>query len=124
LPPSTLAAIRGNETATLVSNRLDPRVSYLAVLKTSSRIACPFCLDIGSAVSGSLGIDEETLADLPRHADRHRFSPTEKAALELAVAMTATPAEVAPEASGPDDPDAVRANPPAVSSDARGAAAV
>jgi alkylhydroperoxidase family enzyme len=48
-------------------------------------------------VSRALGIDGETLADLPRYADSDRFSPLEKAALELAVAMTATPANVAPE---------------------------
>jgi alkylhydroperoxidase family enzyme len=47
-------------------------------------------------VSRELDIDEETLADLPRYADSDRFSPLEKAALELAVAMTATPANVAP----------------------------
>jgi alkylhydroperoxidase family enzyme len=94
--PALLAAICGYEAATLVSNRLDPRLKYLVLLKTSSRIGCPFCLDIGSAVSGPLGVDEETLADLPRYADSNRFSPLEKAALELAVAMTATPAEVTP----------------------------
>jgi alkylhydroperoxidase family enzyme len=94
--PALLAAIGGYETATLMSNRLDPRLKYLALLKTSSRIGCPFCLDIGSAVSGPLGIDEQTLADLPRYADSDRFSPLEKSALDLAVAMTATPAEVSP----------------------------
>jgi alkylhydroperoxidase family enzyme len=95
--PALLAATSGYEIATLVSNRLDPRVKYLAVLKTSQRIDCPFCLDIGSAVSGSLGIDEETLVELLRYAESERFTPLEKAALDLAVAMTATPANVAPE---------------------------
>jgi hypothetical protein len=37
-----LAATSGYELATLVSNRLDLRVKYLAVLKTSSWIGCPF----------------------------------------------------------------------------------
>jgi alkylhydroperoxidase family enzyme len=46
-------------------------------------------------VCRELGIDEETLADLPRHASSSRFSALEKAALDLAVAMTATPAAVA-----------------------------
>jgi alkylhydroperoxidase family enzyme len=95
--PALLAATSGYELATLVSNRLDPRVKYLAVLETSQRIDCPFCLDIGSAVSGSLGIDEETLVELPRYPKSDRFSPLEKAALELAEDMTATPANVAPE---------------------------
>jgi alkylhydroperoxidase family enzyme len=94
--PALLAATGGYELATLASNQLEPRVKYLAVLKTSSRIDCPFCLDIGSAVSGPLGLDEDTLTDLPRYAESGRFSALEKDALALAVAMTATPAAVAP----------------------------
>ena len=42
----------------------------------------------------ALGIDEETLADLPRHEDSDRFTALEKVALDLAVAMTRSPAEV------------------------------
>jgi alkylhydroperoxidase family enzyme len=45
-------------------------------------------------VSRALGIDEATLADLPRHEESERFSPLEKAALDLAVAMTSSPADV------------------------------
>jgi alkylhydroperoxidase family enzyme len=45
-------------------------------------------------VSRELGIDDATLADLPRYATSERFSALEKAALDLAVAMTATPAAV------------------------------
>jgi alkylhydroperoxidase family enzyme len=45
-------------------------------------------------VGGALEIDEETLADLPRYRDSDRFTPLEKAALDLAVAMSATPADV------------------------------
>ena len=46
---------------------------------------------------GELGIDEATLADLHRHADSERFTRLEKAALDLAVAMTDTPAVVGDE---------------------------
>ena len=42
----------------------------------------------------ALDIDEETLADLPRHESSDRFTTLEKAALDLAVAMTRSPAEV------------------------------
>jgi alkylhydroperoxidase family enzyme len=45
-------------------------------------------------VSRALGIDEATLAELPRYARSDRFTPLEKAALDLAVEMTATPAAV------------------------------
>ena len=42
----------------------------------------------------ALGIDEDTLAELPRYRASDRFTPLEKAALDLAVAMTRSPAEV------------------------------
>jgi len=45
-------------------------------------------------VGRALGIDEATLADLPRYARSDRFTPLEKAALDLAVEMTATPSAV------------------------------
>ena len=40
--PALLAAIAGYETAILVSNRVDPRLKYLAVLKSSGLTGCPF----------------------------------------------------------------------------------
>lgn len=45
----------------------------------------------------ALGIDDETLAELSRYRDNDRFTEAEKLALELAEAMTATPAEVGDE---------------------------
>ena len=45
-------------------------------------------------MSRAIDIDEETLAELPRHADSDRFTDLEKAAIDLAVAMSSTPAEV------------------------------
>jgi alkylhydroperoxidase family enzyme len=45
-------------------------------------------------VCRALGIDEATLAELPRHRSSDRFTALEKAALDLAVAMTRSPAEV------------------------------
>jgi alkylhydroperoxidase family enzyme len=45
-------------------------------------------------VSRALGISDEHLLDLGRYRDSDRFSEVEKLALDLAVAMTTTPAEV------------------------------
>jgi alkylhydroperoxidase family enzyme len=45
-------------------------------------------------VSRALEIDEDTLADLPRYGESDRFTPLEKAALDLAVAISSTPADV------------------------------
>jgi alkylhydroperoxidase family enzyme len=45
-------------------------------------------------VCRALGIDEATLVDLSCYARSDRFTPLEKAALDLAVEMTGTPARV------------------------------
>ena len=45
----------------------------------------------------ALDIDEDTVADLSRPAHSDRFTPLEKAVLDLAVAMTSTPADVSAE---------------------------
>jgi len=51
-------------------------------------------MDIGSAVGREMGITEEQLAALPAYATSAHFSELEKTVLDLAVAMTSTPAEV------------------------------
>ena len=40
--PALLGAILAYEVAVLASNRVDPRVKYLAMLKSSSLTGCPF----------------------------------------------------------------------------------
>ena len=40
--PVLLAAVGGYEAAILASNRVDPRLKYLAVVKASSLAGCPF----------------------------------------------------------------------------------
>jgi hypothetical protein len=40
--PALLAAIGSYEGAVLVSNRVDPRLKYLAVVKASTVTGCPF----------------------------------------------------------------------------------
>ncbi len=40
--PMLLGAVSGYELAVLVSNRTHPRLKYLAALKASSLVGCPF----------------------------------------------------------------------------------
>ncbi|MFL5821430.1 MAG: hypothetical protein ACJ76S_12185 [Solirubrobacteraceae bacterium] len=40
--PALLGAIGGYETAIVVSNRVEPRLKYLATLKASGIAGCPF----------------------------------------------------------------------------------
>ena len=54
-------------------------------------------MDIGSAVSRELGVTEEQLRDLPRYRESEAFSEEERRAIDLAVEMAKTPAQVPPE---------------------------
>jgi hypothetical protein len=40
--PLLLMAMNGYEAAVLASNRVEPRLKYLASVKTSSLVGCPF----------------------------------------------------------------------------------
>jgi alkylhydroperoxidase family enzyme len=51
-------------------------------------------MDIGSAVSRAMGVTDAELAALGDHRASELFSPLETLVLDLAVAMTDTPAEV------------------------------
>lgn len=48
-------------------------------------------------MSRALGIDEATLADLHRYRESDRFTPLERLAIDLAVAMSETPQQVTDE---------------------------
>jgi 4-carboxymuconolactone decarboxylase len=73
--------------------RLPGRLIELTVLKSASELGCPFCLDIGSWVARTRhGVTDEELIGLQRHHDAPCFSDADRAAFDLAVAMTTTPA--------------------------------
>ncbi|MDQ1439485.1 MAG: hypothetical protein QOK43_3114 [Acidimicrobiaceae bacterium] len=40
--PAILAAVGGYETAVMFSNKVEPRLKYLASVRASSRVGCPF----------------------------------------------------------------------------------
>ena len=54
-------------------------------------------MDIGSAVGRATGVTEEQLMDLANYASSPAFSAVERLVLDLAVAMTRTPADVSAE---------------------------
>lgn len=51
-------------------------------------------MDIGTAVSSAMGIDEKSMASLSRWRESDCYSPLERLALELAECMCRTPAVV------------------------------
>jgi AhpD family alkylhydroperoxidase len=73
---------------------VDPRLKELAAIKAAALVGCEFCLDIGSAVGAKSGITAEQLAELPRYRESDRFGEVERLVIDLAVAMTSTPATI------------------------------
>jgi alkylhydroperoxidase family enzyme len=95
--PAILLGMSAYESGQLLSRRVPSSLKYLAMTEVSTLADCPFCMDMGSALSMEVGVTEEQLRDLPRFRESDRFSEVEKLALELAEAMTATPIAVTDE---------------------------
>jgi AhpD family alkylhydroperoxidase len=71
---------------------LPARLFELVAVRAAMEVGCAFCMDIGSyMLTSKYGLTAEDIAALPEHQRSARFSPAEVAALDLAVAMTATP---------------------------------
>jgi AhpD family alkylhydroperoxidase len=92
--PQLLAATFAYETALLTSGRMPPRLKALAELKAAALVNCEFCLDIGSTLARAAGVTDTQLAALPRFRDSDEFDADDKLVLELADAITSTPALV------------------------------
>ena len=76
------------------AKRVDHRLKELAVLKAAMVVGCEFCCDIGSFIARSSGVTEDELRDLATYATSPRFDARDRAVLDLAVAMSCTPAAV------------------------------
>lgn len=92
--PQVLGAVAGYELALVASARMPSRLKSLAELKASTVISCEYCVDIGSALAHREGITEAQLLALPNYRTSDEFSADEKLLLELAEAMTRTPATI------------------------------
>ncbi|WP_027500055.1 carboxymuconolactone decarboxylase family protein [Rhodococcus sp. UNC363MFTsu5.1] len=92
--PQLLAAIAVHEVALVTSGRVDMRLKALGEIKAAALTNCEYCLDIGSAFARDLGLTEAQLRALPTFRDSGEFDDTEKLVLELAEAMSRTPAHI------------------------------
>ena len=95
--PKLLAGYGAFEKAVAGDAHVQERLRVLVQLKASTLIGCEFCIDLGSHEAREAGITEAQLLDLYRYRDSGHFDETEKLVLDLAVAMTRTPADVSPE---------------------------
>ncbi|MGH9172527.1 MAG: carboxymuconolactone decarboxylase family protein [Acidimicrobiales bacterium] len=92
--PQLLAGTFAYETAMLTSGRVDARLKALAQLKAAALVNCEFCLDVGSSLAKLSGATDAQLVALPRYRQDDHFDDDEKLVLELAEAVTDTPALV------------------------------
>lgn len=76
---------------------LDPALRSLVTVRVSQINWCAFCIDINSATLLKRGVDEAKLAELSRYETSERFSPSEKAALCYAEAITYSDRRTTPE---------------------------
>ena len=95
--PMLLAGYGAFELATMKASRVDARLKDLAVLRAAMLVGCEYCVDIGSALSRKGGISDDELRDLVDWRNSPRFSDADRVVLELAEAMTRTPAEISDE---------------------------
>lgn len=76
---------------------LDPNLKALAVMVSSARIGCSWCMDFGYWEFHHQGIDPAKLHDVPRWRDSTVYTDLERAVMDYTEAMTATPPEVTDE---------------------------
>ena len=77
--------------------KLDPTLKALAVMMPSAQIGCSWCMDFGYWEFHHQGVDPAKLRDVPGWRDSDVYSDLERAVMDYAEAMTATPPEVTDE---------------------------
>jgi alkylhydroperoxidase family enzyme len=78
-------------------NQLDPTLRALAGMVAASRIGCSWCMDFGYWECHHRGIDPVKLRAVPQWRDSDAYTDLERAVMDYAEAMTATPPEVTDE---------------------------
>ncbi|TDD20594.1 carboxymuconolactone decarboxylase family protein [Kribbella turkmenica] len=77
--------------------KLDPTLKALAVMVSSARIGCSWCMDFGYWEFHHQGVDPGKLRDVPGWRDSDAYTDLERAVMEYTDAMTATPPQVTDE---------------------------
>lgn len=76
---------------------LDPDLKALTVMVVSARIGCSWCMDFGYWEFHHAGVDPAKLRAVPGWRDSDLYTDLERAVMDYAEAMTATPPEVTDE---------------------------
>lgn len=73
---------------------LDPHLRWLALQATSMAIGCSWCVDYGYFEGVQSGVDPRKVRDVARWRDSDAYDDRERALLEFAEAVNATPSAV------------------------------
>jgi alkylhydroperoxidase family enzyme len=92
-----LRAVLGLERRVARFDRLDPHLRSFAEMATAARIGCSWCLDFGYYLAHDEGLDLAKVREVPRWRESGVFTDLERAVMEYAEAMTATPPTVTDE---------------------------
>ncbi|MCK9495759.1 MAG: carboxymuconolactone decarboxylase family protein [Dehalococcoidia bacterium] len=93
--PEVFRAYWDFEAGLLKARRTEKSLRSLIMLKVATHLGCAFCIDIGSFLGTEReGVTERQILELPDFRTSDAFSPRERLALEYALAMSGTRAEV------------------------------
>jgi len=92
-----LKAVLGFERRVARFDRLDPHLKSFAVMAAAARIGCSWCLDFGYYLAHDEGLDLTKVREVPRWRESGVFTDLERAVMDYAEAMTATPPTVTDE---------------------------
>jgi alkylhydroperoxidase family enzyme len=95
--PGVLIGYGMFEQATAKQHRVEERLKGLAELKAAALVNCEYCSDIGSSLALKMGVTEAQMLALPRYHESDEFNELERLVLDLATAMSRTPAAVSDE---------------------------
>jgi uncharacterized peroxidase-related enzyme len=76
------------------SSPLDPALRSMVTVRVSQINHCAFCVDVNGATLVKRGVSEEKILSLHGWRESAQFTPTERAALDYAEAMTYTDGEI------------------------------
>jgi 4-carboxymuconolactone decarboxylase len=85
------------EQMTAKQQRVDTKLKCLGQLRAATMTNCPFCIDIGSAISLRSGLTEQQLLALPSYRESGEFSELQMLVLDYATAISVTPVDVTDE---------------------------
>lgn len=92
-----LKAVLGFERRVARFDRLDPHLKSFAEMAAAARIGCSWCLDFGYYLAHDEGLDLTKVREVPRWRESTVFTDLERAVMDYAEAMTATPPTVTDE---------------------------